>query len=327
MPTSSLPPRLRALADATLADRRIDAADVARLRRELMADGMTDRDEAGLLFLLDRLCPDADSDWPDFYVEALTDFFVWRQEPAGSLSEEDGRFLVAQAVHDGRLTAATECRLLMAIFHYARNVPEPVVALALAAVKETVLGGGHVRFGPERQRPGMVDEADVALLRKAIFAVGGDGGFAVSRREADLLFELHEATRGRRNAAEWPGLFAGAIGHHLMYPDGPPRAADAAALAARERWLESRRGPFGFLTAAARALFDGRAARPAEAPLPAAEPYDAGVVNEAEARWLVGKLPAERPLDAVELALLAHLKATASHLHPSLAPLLAQAGA
>lgn len=328
MPTTPLPPRLRDLAEAILADGHIDAGDVLRLRRALFADGVADRDEAALLFELDRHGADKAPEWTEFFVEALTDVFVRKQQPPGALSEADGRFLVAHLTHDGKLDSETECRLLLAVLHHGRSVPEAVVALALDAVKQTVLGGGHVRFGPERMRPGVIDEADVELVRKAVFATGGDGGFTVSRREADLLFELHAATRGKKNAQGWNGLFAQAVGHHLMFPGAPPRPVDHAELEARERWLDSRRGPLDFLGEAARAVLDGRlGGTGAPAPSATEDAFARAGVDEAEARWLIGKIPAQGSLDAVERGLLAHLKSVATDLHPSLAPLLARAEA
>src|SRR5262249_46620903 len=161
----------------------------------------------------------------------------WKQAPAGALSETDGKFLADQILRDGRIDSETECRLLLAILHYARVVPDAVATLTLAAGKEAVLGGGPVRFGPQRMRPGVMDDADVGLVRKAVFAPSGDAGFTVSRREADFLFDLHAATRGKRNARGWPKLFADAVGHHLMFPAPPPRPVDVAELAAHERWL------------------------------------------------------------------------------------------
>jgi hypothetical protein len=239
---SALPADLARLAEAVLADGRIDAADVRRLRQALFADNRISRAEADLLFHLnDRAGSGDDKAWHDLFVEALALHFLGQGEQPGAISEADGAYLVARITRDGGIATRTEADLLLHLMEKAWNCPEPVALLALRAVKEGVLEGGGVLFGPGRRRPGVVDEADLAVIRRAVFGTGGHGGIAVTRAEAEAVYDLHRATRGKPNAPGWPGLFVDAVGQHILFGGRPADDAEEAIVGDDEAvWLLAR---------------------------------------------------------------------------------------
>ena len=115
------------------------ALEVTPHQERWMRDGIVDREEAKLVFHLNEVAGTGnDQAWYDFFVEALTDYFVWKQEPLGYLSDEDADFLVAQITRDGKIDDNTEFGLLVNIIHRLRVSPEKVVLLTLRGVKETV---------------------------------------------------------------------------------------------------------------------------------------------------------------------------------------------
>ena len=75
------------------ADGRISADDVLRLRRAIYQNGGIDRDKAEALFRLNRDHKRRDPAWAEFYVEALSDFFHWREGSDSALTEEAERML------------------------------------------------------------------------------------------------------------------------------------------------------------------------------------------------------------------------------------------
>ena len=65
-------------------------------------------------------------------------------------------------------------------------------------------------------RPGRIDDAEVTLIRRLIFAPAGDGPAKVSAAEAEMLFRLKDATLGKDNSPEWKKLFVQGVANHLM---------------------------------------------------------------------------------------------------------------
>ena len=320
----------------------IIATDVLKLRREVFTDGVVDRNEAELLFYLNERCRDHDTAWNDFFVDALTDYFVWQQKPKGYLGIDDGRFLIEGITRDGRIDGRTELELLVNVVHWARNCPEDVVLLALEVVKESVLAGGGLLFGSKRRRPGVIDRADVEIVRKLIYAGGGAGSLTVTRAEADMLFDLNNSTVEKENADTWEDLFVKAIAGHVMFPRGAPEVPDVDEVMRRAAWVKDRRGVGRLLCGIGGAvvrgkfaqgwhmadLFGSRAKRQ-EAERERAETEEADrreAIDEAEAAWLVERIGHDGLIHDNERSLLAFIKEHASAAHPSLLPLFEQAG-
>ena len=65
----------------------------------------------------------------------------------------------------------------------------------------------------------MISPADVQLIRKVIYAPGSAGGFTVTLEEAELIFDLNDATIAAENAPGWGDLFVKAIANHLIEND------------------------------------------------------------------------------------------------------------
>ena len=318
------------------------ATDVLKLRREVFTDGAVDRGEAELLFYLNERCRNHGTAWNDFFVDALTDYFVWQQQPKGYLGIGEGRFLIEGITRDGRIDGRTELELLVNVVHWVRRCPERVVLLALEAVKESVLAGGGLLFGSKRRRPGIIDRADVEIIRKLIYAGGGAGGLTVTRAEADMLFDLNDATVEKENADTWEELFVKAIAGHVMFPQGAPVVPDVDEVMRREAWVKDRRSVGRLLGGIGGAvvrgkfaqgwhmadLFGARAKRE-EAERERAEAEEAErrqSIDAAEAAWLVERIGRDGLVHDNERALLAFIKKHASAVHPSLLALFEQAG-
>ena len=327
------------LAAEVLAGGSITADDVLTLRRITFHDGGIDRAEAELLFHLDASSADNAPEWNDYFVEALTDHLLRSRLPEGVLSEADGEFLIDRVTHDGDIDSATEFALLVNIIHRANSSPDIVSALALEVVKQSVMEDGGVVLGPERHRPGVIDEAEVELIRKVIYGIGGGGGFTVGRDEAELLFALNNATTEKQNVAGWQDLFVKGVTNYLMFPRGPQKMLTVEEAAQREAWLNERRGVSGLLGATLTSLARregvgggvrvgdvmkqdevAQAEREFRERQAAVEARAREAIDEPEAAWLIEHLMADDVLHENERALLAHIKSIASDIHLSLDP-------
>ena len=220
---------------------RITEEDIGVLRRGVFRDGIVDWDEARMVIDLHGACAERADAWDQFYVEALTDFLVWSAKPRKFVDGAKARFIREAILKDGQVDSATELALLINVVHWAASCPEDLVELVVAAVHDSVLSPDDAAYGRGRKR-NQIDDIDVALLRKVVFAGASDGGFTVSRWEAEMLLSLHDATRKADNSNDWRDLFVKGVANYLMFPRGAPAVPNAEEFAQREEWLAERRG-------------------------------------------------------------------------------------
>ena len=68
---------------------------------------------------------------------------------------------------------------------------------------------------------GTVDAGEVTQLRTEMLADG-----VIDRAEADVLFEINDATSGRENHASWNDFFVEAVSAHVLDDDTSPNVID-----------------------------------------------------------------------------------------------------
>lgn len=198
-----------------LADGIIDATEVKRLQKEVYADGVVDRDEADLLFALNDATSGAANDpaWRDFFIQALADHVLKDEVSPGVVDEDEAQYLISKIQADG-VVDGNELALLVHVIANAKGAPESLSNFVLAALKGAVLADG------------IIDAAEVEMIRKVIYGTGGAGGQAVERVEADFLFELNDATSGQPNDPSWQQLFVEALCAHLLEDEVSPGVVD-----------------------------------------------------------------------------------------------------
>ncbi|MDC7787541.1 hypothetical protein PQJ75_14615 [Rhodoplanes sp. TEM] len=310
----------------------ITAADVLALRQRVFWKGVVTAADAEMVFRLnDRLGPTADPGFAPFFVEALVDYLVNQAEPHGYVSEANADWLIARIAHSGRVDTASELELLVRVLEKAQSSPVRLVAFAIEQVERGVLTGeGPVGRG-HRLRPGVIDAAEVELLRRILYAFGGDGNIAITRREAELLFDINDATAEAENHPAWSDLFAKAITSFLMAGAGYTVPTRQEALR-RAAWLDAPTPGVGafmgrMLTGGLEAVWDaiehgtldGAPRRGGESfalddPPPAA--------SDDDVRWAAARIGRRGSLHENEVALINFLKSRGAHLHRRLLPIL-----
>ncbi len=331
------------LVDSLIAKGSISAEDILRLRREVFRDGVCDRGEAEAVFELDTACAEKDPAWREFYVDALTDHFVWKADPRKYVNDDKARFLIGHIVKDGRIDQGSELELLINVVHWSESCPASLAVFVLEAVRESILTPETACYGSNRP-PAIISPADVEIIRKVIYAGAGGGGFTVDRREADLIFELNDATLEQDNAESWSDLFVKAIANHLMFPRGAPVVPDAAEVKRREAWLAERRGVGDLMKGVGKAVLRadipvgeawreldplGRQRAKEQREREEAQTREAlsrESIDREEAEWLAGRVMADGVLHENERKLLLFIKQYAHHIDPALTELFAKAG-
>jgi hypothetical protein len=116
---------LRAFADRIAESDRITTQDVQELQRDVLADGITCREEAEILLSLDRSA--ADPAFADYLVGAIVDFAVWGARPTGYVDAETARWLAETLVACGDLGK----RVAFEIVKESHQVDEILLAFAI----------------------------------------------------------------------------------------------------------------------------------------------------------------------------------------------------
>ena len=306
----------------------IKDADVLKVRRNYYDDGRISAEEAEAIIALNDACPVQDPAWADCFIETITDYLVDQAQPEGYLTAENARWLIERIAKDGHVETTTELELLVNVLDKARWAPPSLVRFALEQVKYAVINGsGPLRSG-KQLTAGVVTEGDVDLLRRVLYSFGGDGNIAVTRPEAEVLFDINDATAGADNHPSWTDLFVKAIANCVMCASGhasPPREA----VLARDAWLD-RRGDLSLdsmlagMASGIKGLFGGyREQTTEERAIAGLTMQKIGIVTHetitpADAGWLAQRIGKDGKLTPNERALIAFLKADS----PSIAPVL-----
>ena len=304
--------QFRGLAEQAMADGAITADEIFSLRQDGWANAAIDADEADAIFVLNDHLSDPTNEWSDFFVEAISEFIVHQVEPKGYVSEDQAEWLIERIDRDSGVESLTELELLVKVLEKATNVPDRLKAYALDQIERAVLtGDGPARDGGMLDK-GCITDAETRLLRRMVFAGGGDRPVGVSQREADVLFRVKDATLGANNSPEWKRLFVQGVGNYLQGFGGQEQLSRERAAELEEFMNKSAPSIGGFFgrmfdSIANSGVGDGFAALRADSAPPQhieREAADAAEVTPAEHSWLQAHLDADDQLDELEKALL-----------------------
>jgi hypothetical protein len=313
----------------------IKDADVLKLRRSYYDDGHITAEEAEAIIALNDACPVQDPAWADCFVETISDYIVDQAQPEGYLTAANAAWLIERVSKDGRIETKTELELLVNVLDKARWAPQSLVTFTLKQVKEAVIAGSGVLRNGKQLGAGVVTEGDVDMLRRILYAYGGDGSIGVTQPEAEVLFDINDATADADNHPSWRDLFVKAIANCVMSASGYAAPAREIALA-RDAWLDRRgdlalesivsgmgSGLKNFLTGYRKQTDEERAiARLTQQKI---EIVTNEGVSTAEATWLAERIGRDGRMTPNEQALLMFLKADSGSIHPVLRELVERA--
>lgn len=318
--------------DAIAQTGRITDRDVQDMRRAYFQDGTIDAGETMKIFKLGDTCQGESDAWPRFLVEALTDYIVYQTEPRGYVSESQAGWLIENVSRDGQIASHTELELLVKILEVATEVPDNLVAFTLNAIKSAILEGDGQLIGDGRLEPGIIGRHEVDLLRRVLYAAAGSQNITISRHEAELLFDLNDATVEHSNHPAWSDLFTKAILNHLMAANHYKPVSFERALRAN-KWLDEPdagvTGFFGRMFSNEMLSIKGmyQAVQPMDWQADRAESMDAAAfqaeaVTSHEANWLAARIGRDGALHDNEKAILRFIRDECPELHPGLEDLL-----
>ena len=313
----------------------IKDVDVIALRAAFNFDGIIGLDEAQMLFSVNRASPVQDPAWTPFFVEAITDFIVNQTQPEGYVTAENAAWLMSRCARDGRVETRAELDLVVNVLECARWSPASLIGFALDQIRLAVVDGN----GPLRSTGvtaiNQISSEDLALMRRIVFAFGGDGNVGVTRAEAETLFAINDAVEvGGPNAA-WTDFFVKAIANVVMATSGYAVPSRDEALG-ESVWLDQRGelSPGAFARQVAnvslKSVWDlyneqGSEERAiARLERQRIEIITNEEITEGEAKWLTERLGADGRISNNERALLDFLFHESANVHPDLKVLAAR---
>jgi hypothetical protein len=307
----------------------IKNVDVLRLKSSYHYDGMITESEADALLRLNEACLIQDPSWPEFFVEAVTDYVDNQAQPEGYLTAEGAQWLILRVGKDGNVARKTELDLIVNVLDKSRWSPVSLSRIALQQVKRAVVhGDGPLRAG-EMSEKGKISEPEVELVRRILYAFGGDGNVAVTRAEAEVLFEINDAIADPQANPAWSELFVKAVTNVVMAASGQAVPTREEALR-RDAWLEERDelSPHAVLAALVTSSLDAvknayQEQSSEERALARLEHQRIEiitneVITQAEAGWLCDRIGRDGRLTPNEAALVAYLKKESPNIHPDL---------
>ncbi|MAW79216.1 MAG: hypothetical protein CMI63_03180 [Parvularcula sp.] len=301
------------------ADGFVSADEVLFLRSKVFANGIVEPAELNALFDLGDRAQDGDAEWFQFFAEAAADFYLREEEPHGYLTAEEFQSLKARVMRNGHANAL-EIALMVKLMETADETPPEMAAFVGEQIKELIL-----------DKPGgpVVSKQDAVMIRRYLFAAGGDGNVAVTRREAELLFDINDATENARNNPAWTELFVQGVVNHLMAHLGYKAPSREEAFR-RNAWAKDQSVNVGgfFKKMIAGGLSGFRATESvasAHNEQREAEIAQAEQLTKAEADWLAARIGKDGGFDVNERRLIERLRELEKELPDGLKALIERA--
>jgi hypothetical protein len=316
--------------DEILGRGSIMESDIPPFRRVLYEDGIITAEEAELLFHLNTSCSVKPPAWSELFIEGITDYIVYQERPQGYLTASNAHWLIDRVSDNGQIRSRGNLDLVVHVLDKARWAPVSLATFALAQVKDAVLSGkGPLRPGSSVE-PKQITDPEVDLIRRIIYAFGGDGHVAVTREEADVLFDIDEAIADGPPNPAWTDLFVKAVANVIMAASGyaVPSREEAMRREASLDAPEQKTSVLAFLLAMVHTNLD--AVKDAyhnqtteERALARLEHQRIEIITnetitEVEASWLASRIGRDGKLSPSEHALVAYLKQESTSIHPTL---------
>ena len=315
----------------------VSGRDMKRLRAVVYANGTVSKDVAERLLVLASGATCRNPALQALAIEAVSDHIVHQETPIGYISQANADWLIRAVSEGGVVRSMAGLEILVSVLEKAKSSPASLSAFALRQVADAVTAAK----GPLAQVPGrmpdVVDRWDVELIRRVLYAFGGSGNVAITREEADILFEINDRTVEEMNDPSWNDLFVKAMANFLMGASGYEAPTRQEALR-RDTLFDRADVDIGaffarMVSGGLSAIFDAYAQPAVEdgdweavSRAKAAAQRRAEMVDDTEASWLANKLAGGRMLRDNERALLGLIKTSAPSIAPALGPLLAKVG-
>ena len=207
--------------------------DVALLRQAIAPESALDEASIDDLFRIQALCHLQAPQWPEFFIECVTDYLIAEKDPAGYLTLDQVNYLLTRIERNGCLETKIEFDLILNLMDKARWAPSRLATIALTEIHQAVAAGAGVLRGGQECASGEMKRQDLALINQVLTAFGGDECMPLTRPEADILFAIDECVTATLPNETWNVMFAAIVANIMLAASGyrvPPRDVALATL-------------------------------------------------------------------------------------------------
>ena len=304
----------------------VTCADVTTLQRCFNEQTSIDGADIDGLVRAEHKTHLQDASWQPFLIDAATDFLVNDMVPTGYVTAANARWLVERIAPQGCVATSGLFEVLVALLEKARWAPESLAQLALEQVKAAIMTGqGPLRRGSDAAPAGHITVADVGKITRILVAFGGNSRIAITRREADVLFDIEDSTGDVHQPTEWHELFIKAAANVVLAASGytvPSR--QVVLLAEPVKTASGDLSPTNIIAQLASTYAQPTTESRALARLER-QRFEIITNEEAsliDATWLAERILRNQSATNRELALLSLLQREAMTLHPTLQKLV-----
>lgn len=227
------------LFDEIIARGSLRETDLVRLKAGLDKATEISRGDAEKLFAIHARVAVKDAGWPDFFIRAVTEHIVHAVEPSGYVTREKAGWLIQQITCDGRVQTRAELDLLINVLENARWAPRRLVTFGLDQVLQAVRRGNGPLRPDHPPVSGQLFDEEIEIMRRLIYAYGNDRCAALTRDEAEILFDINDALDQSLINTAWTELFVKAIANIILAASGYGVPSREEALRA-EAWFDGR---------------------------------------------------------------------------------------
>ncbi|MBL8588997.1 MAG: hypothetical protein JNK46_10755 [Methylobacteriaceae bacterium] len=206
--------------DEAVRDGAIADGEVRAVRRALYGEGAPVGEAMRLLWEADKKRKAHSPEWSALFVEAALDVAIRETPPHGYFPADKAQKVIEALGEKTEARVDTVLEALVSIIEKAQDVPTDFSAFVLRKLKNAVIYSDETTASGEKLTPGVIGLPELALIRRTVWGAGGEGLLAVSRAEAEALFDIADATAGAPNAPEWEEFFARAVGNYLIGATG-----------------------------------------------------------------------------------------------------------
>lgn len=280
------------------------AEDVQHLRNIAMADGRLCRAEVEAAFTVDRVLMERSQDWVWWLREITVDHLFGVGATAKDLAHDDADWLLGAVQPLATEGSRARLEVLVRVVETACSMPDAFYLAVLNALADAVTSN-------QGDGEPVICAEDATQLRRVLYASAGDGRFAISRAEAEFLFDLNDRTSEAGNAPEWTQLFVQAISNYLMASFGHKCPHRHTALSQPVEvpedmsfWARAVSGLAWFMKSPLEKMDEHYSQ--ANATLET-DSDDAVRITDGEARWVIERIARSGDIDETEETLLKRL--------------------
>lgn len=212
--------------------------DIERLRHALYRQGGVDRRRAAAIFHANRIMPVSHDGWSEFYLEALSDFFLKYQSDNYVLLAESETVFLSWLGDGVSIEDANERRLTLRILMRASNIPDRIERRVLDAVKENLLHESERWLDVGSRSAGVIDALDMHLIRRLVLGAGGQYPRKSSRAAVTFLLGLDQHVEQFVEPNEWRQLLIGCIASLLAVDQKDGSEMGLASVSDLEGWIK-----------------------------------------------------------------------------------------